>query len=76
VLIAHYTRPNAARHGVVYTRYLTNDKWLGSFYHATDRSTDRNLLDEGTFLGVQDGPCAIGLYSRREPWGRRKPEDA
>jgi hypothetical protein len=31
-LIAHYLRPDADRHGVIYTRYLTDDKWLGSFY--------------------------------------------
>jgi len=62
VLIAHYDRPGQERPGVFYTRYLINDKWLGDFYHETDRSTSRNLSDEGKFYGVQNGPRAIGVY--------------
>lgn len=63
VLMLHYHRPGAARPGVLYTRYLTNDKWLGDFYHATDRTKSRNLVEEGRFWGVQQGPRAIGLYT-------------
>jgi len=63
VLIVHYARPGAERPGVIYTRYLTDDKWLGDFYHATDRTKSRNLVDEGAFYGVQQGPRAIGLYT-------------
>lgn len=48
---------------VFYTRYLTNDKWYGDFYHATDRSTTRNLLDEGLFYGVQEAGSVIGAYA-------------
>ncbi len=66
VLMLHYVRPGADRPGVVYTRYLTNDKWLGDFYHATDRTKSRNLVDEGLFYGVQQGPRAIGLYTPRD----------
>jgi hypothetical protein len=62
-LMAHYTRPADAKPGVIYTRYLINDKWLGDFYHATDRTRSRNLIDEGRFYGVQQGSRAIGLYS-------------
>jgi len=64
VLMAHYTRPEApsGKPGVFYTRYLLNDKWLGDFYHATDRTRSRNLIDEGRFWGVQQGSRAIGLY--------------
>lgn len=62
VLMAHVTRPGAEKPGVVYTRYLLNDKWLGDFYHATDRTRSRNLIDEGRFWGVQQGSRAIGLY--------------
>jgi len=62
VLMAHYTRPGAEHPGVIYTRYLLNDKWLGDFYHATDRSKNRNLIEEGRFYGVQQGSRAIGLY--------------
>lgn len=63
VMIAHYARPGAERVGVFYTRYLRNDKWFGDFYHETDRSSSRNLLDEGKFYGVQSGPRAIGVYT-------------
>ncbi len=63
VLMAHYLRPATERPGVLYTRYLTNDKWLGDFYHATDRTRSRNLIEEGQFYGVQNGPRAIGLYT-------------
>ena len=63
VLMAHTVRPGADAPGVLYTRYLTNDKWLGDFYHATDRTKSRNLIEEGQFYGVQSGPRAIGLYA-------------
>lgn len=63
VLMAHYVREGADRPGVLYTRYLLDDKWLGDFYHATDRTKSRNLIDEGKFIGMQNGPCAIGLYT-------------
>jgi hypothetical protein len=64
-LIAHYARPEADRAGVLYTRYIINDKWFGDAYHATDRTKSRNLLEEGRFIGVQDGFRAIGLYAPR-----------
>jgi hypothetical protein len=74
-LIAHYVRPSLSRPtlgkvsrpkpGVLYTRYIINDKWFGDAYHATDRTKSRNLLEEGRFIGVQDGPRAIGLYAPR-----------
>jgi len=63
VLMAHYLRPGSEKPGVIYTRYLTNEKWLGDFYHATDRTRSRNLIEEGRFWGVQQGSRAIGLYS-------------
>ena len=63
VLLAQFLRPAADRPGVLYSRYLLNDKWLGDSYHPTDRTQSRNLLDEGRFFGVQRGPCAIGLYA-------------
>jgi hypothetical protein len=65
VWMVHYHRPGAPRAGVVYSRYLVNDKWLGDFYHATDRTKSRNLIEGGQFYGVQNGPRAIGLYTPR-----------
>lgn len=67
VCMLHYTRPDAEKRaekpGVLYTRYVFNDKWFGDFYHATDRSQQRNLLDEGAFYGVMEGNRAIGIYA-------------
>jgi hypothetical protein len=63
VMMAHYVREGAERPGVMYTRYVMDDKWLGDFYHATDRTASRNLIEEGRFYGVQNGAGAIGLYS-------------
>lgn len=63
VLMAHYVRDGAERPGVLYTRYVMDDKWLGDFYHATDRTASRNLIEEGRFYGVQHGAGAIGLYT-------------
>jgi hypothetical protein len=62
-IMVHYARAGRERPGVLYARYLVNDKWLGDFYHATDRTRSRNLIDEGRFYGVQRGPRAIGLYT-------------
>ncbi len=67
VLMLHYNCPKADKPGVLYTRYLTNEKWLGDFYHATDRTKSRNILDEGQFYGVQQGSKAIGLYTPGNP---------
>ena len=63
VCMAHFTRPNANRPGVLYTRYLTDDKWFGDAYHATDRTKTRNLPDEGVFACVQQRERAIGIYA-------------
>ncbi|MGB5051395.1 MAG: hypothetical protein WBO46_20775, partial [Caldilineaceae bacterium] len=73
VCMLHYTRPSVEKPsvekpsiekpGVLYTRYVFNDKWFGDFYHATDRSQQRNLLDEGAFYGVMEDNRAIGVYA-------------
>jgi hypothetical protein len=61
--MAHYHRDEADRPGVLYTRYIFDDKWFGDSYHATDRTKTRNLPDEGEFFGVQRQNQAIGVYS-------------
>ncbi|MHC4500364.1 MAG: hypothetical protein ACYS21_14770 [Planctomycetota bacterium] len=66
VMIAHYHRQGSQRPGVLYSRYLINDKWMGDFYHATDRTKSRNLLEQGRFYGVQQGARVIGLYAPSE----------
>jgi len=64
-LIAQFRRKNPNEPGVLYSRYLTNDKWIGTFFHATDRTITSDLMQEGKFFGVQQGPRAIGLYTPR-----------
>lgn len=66
VVMAHYVRDDADRPGVLYSRYVMDDKWLGDFYHATDRTTSRNLIEEGRFFGVQNKSSAIGVYAPKD----------
>ncbi len=61
----HYQRPGKEIAGSIYTRYLTNDHWLGYFAPGTGRGTTGLLPDEGHFQGVQDRNRAIGLYAPR-----------
>ncbi|MEM7030358.1 MAG: hypothetical protein AAF629_12380 [Chloroflexota bacterium] len=63
VFLGHYHRPQTDNAGVIFTRYILNEKWLGDSYHATDRTKSRNLIDEGRFFGVQDKERAIGVYA-------------
>jgi hypothetical protein len=63
VCMLHYARPGAERPGVLYTRYILDDKWFGDAYHATDRTKTRNLPDEGKFCAVHQDERAIGIYS-------------
>lgn len=66
VLMAHYVRDGAERPGVLYSRYVMNDRWLGDYLHDTDRTRSRNLVEEGQFFGVQQGPRVVGLYAPRD----------
>ena len=66
VFSIQYTRGNQSRPGVVFSRYLINDKWLGDYRTTESRSNDHVFRDEGSFRGVQAGPRAIGLYTSRE----------
>jgi len=62
-LLAQFRRPGNKNPGVLYSRYLVNDKWMGTFVHPTDRRITRDLMQEGKFFGAQDGPRAIGIYT-------------
>ena len=65
-LISQFLRPGTHASGVLYSRYLINDKWMGTFFHPTDRTVTQDLMQEGKFFGVQQGPRAIGLYTPSE----------
>lgn len=51
--------------GVMFTRYLTNDKWFGDARHATDRTRQRHLPDEGRTLALQDRERILLVASPR-----------
>ena len=72
VFSIHYTRDNQSAPGVVFSRYLINDKWLGDYRTTPSRSSNRVFRDEGSFRGVLAGSRAIGLYTSREldAWSR------
>ncbi|MCY4061279.1 MAG: hypothetical protein OXG53_02805 [Chloroflexi bacterium] len=72
VFSIHYRRPNKPRPGVVFSRYLINDRWLGDFRTTPSRSNDHVFRDEGSFRGMLAGPRAFGLYTSREldAWSR------
>lgn len=70
VFTLHYSRPGHDRAGSIYTRYLTDDRWLGWFAAGIGRGTGGLLPDEGHFQGVQDGERAIALYAPQEVGAR------
>jgi len=72
VFSIQYTRQNKPNPGVVFSRYLINDKWLGDYRTTPSRSNDQVFRDEGSFRGVLAGPRAFGLYTSREldAWSR------
>lgn len=72
VCAIHYTREDQAAPGVVFSRYVINDKWLGDYRSTDSRSSDHIFRDAGSFRGVLAGPRAIGLYTSREldAWAR------
>ena len=68
----HYRVDGRAEPGVVFSRYLINDKWLGDYRTTPSRTNDHIFRDEGSFRGVLAGSRAIGLYTSREldAWSR------
>ena len=72
VFSIQYTRQNKPTPGVVFSRYLINDKWLGDYRTTPSRSNDKVFRDEGSFRGLLAGPRAFGLYTSRElgAWAR------
>lgn len=72
VFSIHYRRENEAAPGVVFSRYLINDKWLGDYRSTPSRTSDHIFRDEGSFRGLLSGARAIGLYTSPEvdAWSR------
>ncbi len=51
--------------GVLVSKYILDEKWLGDFRTTPSRSNTQLQPDEGRFWGVQDKTRAIGLYAPR-----------
>ncbi len=62
-LILYYRVPEPRLVGVLFSRYIVNEKSFGSYYHPTDRSMVNNLNDEGMFWGLQHENKSIALYA-------------
>ena len=60
-LILYYRRQAAPGYGVAYTRFIINDKVIGSVYHASARTRMANLYEEGDFWAVQERNKVIVL---------------
>ncbi|MCL6540419.1 MAG: hypothetical protein K6T87_07515 [Roseiflexus sp.] len=61
-LILYYRVPEPRLVGVLFSRYIVNEKTFGSYYHPTDRSMANNLNEEGMFWGLQHENKSIALY--------------
>jgi len=72
VFSIHYKRGKRATPGLVFSRYLINDKWLGDYRTTPSRANDHIFRDEGSFRGALAGPRAFGLYTSSEldAWSR------
>lgn len=60
-----FDKPGEHLPGIVYSRYINNDEWLGDFSAAPGRPTNMLIPDKGNFQGVQRKNRAIGLYVPR-----------
>jgi len=72
VFHAQYRRPDSARSGVLFSRYILDDQWL-SFQTTPSRGPGQVVPEEGHFYGVHERGRAIGLYAPRglDAWTRR-----
>jgi len=62
-IVQHKTNTDQA--GVIYSRYVLNEHWLGDFRPTPARSNTNLLFEEGQFHGVQQNNRAICLYAPR-----------
>ncbi|MAF12608.1 hypothetical protein CMK11_19340 [Candidatus Poribacteria bacterium] len=66
VFTLHYSVEHSQSSGVVYSRYILNDEWLGDYRSTPSRSSSALLPDDGYFYGAHDGDRAIGIYAPRD----------
>jgi hypothetical protein len=60
-LLLHYMRPDGW--GMAYSRFVVNDRYLGTLAAAPDRSKNANFYEQGNFAGAQAQNRAIALYA-------------
>lgn len=63
VFSVQYTRGNDPLPGIVYSRYLLNDRWLGDYRTTLSRGNRDVFFDEGSFRSVQNGAKSINVYA-------------
>ena len=54
VFSVQFSRGSDALPGIVYSRYLLNDKWLGDYRTTASRGNHDIFFDEGSFRGIQN----------------------
>ena len=72
VFFAQYRRPDNARCGVLFSRYILDDQWL-NFQTTPSRGPGQVVPEEGHFYGVHERGRTIGLYAPHglDGWTRR-----
>jgi len=63
VFTVHYSKRGKKEAGVIFSRYLMNNQWIGKYRTTPSRSYYQIFPEEGKFFGIQSGPRAICLYS-------------
>jgi hypothetical protein len=76
VYTIHYKRPGEELAGVLFTRYVLDDNWLGDFSPGPDRGNSGLIPDMGHFQGIQDQNRAIALYIPRNLDGMERHHSA
>lgn len=66
VFSVQFSRGSDALPGIVYSRYLLNDKWLGDYRTTASRGNHDIFLDEGSFRGIQNRNRSINIYSPKD----------
>jgi hypothetical protein len=63
-VLLHFRRDAPPGYGVLFTRYIVNDKGPGAVVHESNRNAE-DLWEEGQHIAVQDGNRAIVAYGLR-----------
>ena len=72
VFSVQYTQGKDSIPGIVFSKYLTNNKWLGDYRTTISRGNKDIFFDEGSFRGIQNGKRSINIYTPKNlgAWDR------